>query len=1473
MKKQQHKHDRTIRVFISSTFRDMQEERDVLVKWVFPELRKRCRERSVELVEVDLRWGITEEQAQQGKTIPVCLDEIDRCRPYFLGMLGERYGWIPDNYKEDLLEVQPWIRNHLDKSVTELEFLYGLLNDDITQGQALVYYRDDQYSKRVPQSKRRDYVSEGNSAKLRLDDLKKRVKDKGVSLREIYKTPEEFGEYVLHDLWEAIDRDYPAGSEPTPLEIEATKHETFANIRRVVYIGREDYYKKLDNHIQNEASPLVVLGESGSGKSALVSNWVERYRNQNPDDLVFLHFIGGTADSADYIKLVQRLMETIKAWGLYDEEIPNESNKMVEMLPTWLSAAGSKQKFLIVLDALNQLDNRNAGQELGWLPHQLPHNVHLILSTLPGKVLQVLEKRKYPTLHVKPFNPDERKDLIVSYLDQYRKRLPENAIVKLVKAKTTENPLFLKTILGELRIMGVHEELHKKIDYYLSAKTIEDLYEKMLERMENDFDRVRPKLVQDALIYIWCSRRGLSESELLDLLGKNKTPLPRAYLSPMLLALDNLLLSSSGLLTFAHDRLRIAVMNRYARSGDFVEGFRQRLHLYFKHKDDLERAVDEVPYQLSRLKNWNQMHSFIRRIEVFEIAYFRDKTELLSWWFLLGDFYNMDESYRVALQSWENAGENEGLAVSKVIKVLDNLGSFYCFSGMTKEAELLFERAYHLSQKEYGEKSIETTYSMSSYGRILLENAKFKEAEHLLYLAYYLRKSTLGQKHNDTLMSMDELALLNLMKGDYTEAEELYTKGYEICKDTLGTIHQNTMQSLLGIAKVHLKKKKFHKAEPLQALAYETFRKSCGDEHPDTLISRSAYAYTLVKLEKFKDAEYHYRETLKIYENCFGPEHPGTLNSQCGLAFTLEGSGQIEEAEKLLHRVHMTQKRTLGGEHPDTINTQADWARLLFKKDEISTAELHFREVVHYQTRLLGSNHPDTLNSVYELAQVLLTEKEYSEAEPLFKDCYQRRKKTLGSDHEDTLIALMGLSDVAFILGDTKNAEEYLKQVLKLERSKKDRDELAICRVQSKLGSILSQKNNHSSAVLQFQASCLGREKIQGKSHAESLKSRKVWGVALFKNKELSEAKKILQEGLENAKSASTSDAVIISDIIAALAEVQESCHEFESAISNFKIALQLLEKSLGPMHQSYVRALSGLGRCYSSISEETKSLEIFQTAYKLACKIFHEKHQETVYVLSCLAEAQYKTGLFSEAHANIQIALNTRKSNASWPIELRIRDLDNLARIQIMLGILSSASDVLQESLSLKQKIYGRDHSSLSNSLELLSLAFLRQGSLLKAERSYRRITAIRKRESGGLSLPTLRCLTGLAISLFELENYNEAFNMLSKAIEGYNRLHPNGSTILNITMQCYIYWLDQCNRLIEGANYIGKVIRYNADNFTKNDPDGYEELILKAYSKFQDQEYALAWELFVDAEEKKDPMALNFFKHCIQRDAILPC
>ena len=176
------KQQRLVRVFISSTFRDMHAERDELVKFVFPELRRRCRERQVEFVEVDLRWGITKEESSEGKVLPLCLEEIKRCKPYFIGLLGERYGWVPDKIPQELIEREPWLKEHLGttgKSVTELEILHGVLNNSEMAEHAFFYFRDPAYIESIPQEKRKDFTAEDAEGAEKLRILKEKIRGSG----------------------------------------------------------------------------------------------------------------------------------------------------------------------------------------------------------------------------------------------------------------------------------------------------------------------------------------------------------------------------------------------------------------------------------------------------------------------------------------------------------------------------------------------------------------------------------------------------------------------------------------------------------------------------------------------------------------------------------------------------------------------------------------------------------------------------------------------------------------------------------------------------------------------------------------------------------------------------------------------------------------------------------------------------------------------------------------------------------------------------------------------------------------------------------------------------------------------------------------------------------------------------------------------------------------------------------------------
>ena len=639
---------RVIRVFVSSTFRDMQAERDELVKRTFPQLRKLCESRGVTWGEVDLRWGVTDEQKAEGKVLPICLQEISRCRPYFIGLLGERYGWVPDEVLPALIEREPWLAEHRGHSVTELEILHGVLNNPQMADRAFFYFRDPEYIQSLPLASRSDFeetptagetktlgaeeaLRRAEERKQKLAALKQGIRMSALPVRENYANPRALGELVREDLTSIINRLFPEGSQPDPLDREAIEHEAFARSRTGVYIGRKEYFAALDAHAAGDGPPIVVLGESGLGKSALLANWAMRYRSAHPDELLLMHFIGATPASADWAAMVRRILGELNRRFDLKVEIPDKPDALRMTFANALYMAAAKGRVILILDALNQLEDRDQAPDLVWLPPVLPADVRLIVSTLPGRALDDLKRRGWPTLQVEPLNAEERKQLIVEYLQQYTKELSVKRAERITQAPQSANPLYLRALLDELRVWGDYARLDERIEHYLGASTVVALYAKILARYEEDYDRDRPGLVRDAMRLLWAARRGLSEAELMDLLGSNGQPLPRAYWSPLYLAAEQSLVSRSGLIGFSHDYLREAVREAYLTTAGLREDAHRTLALHFGDQQG-PRQLDELPWQVQEAGEWQTLAVLLALPSFFDALWVRNQFDVKAYW-------------------------------------------------------------------------------------------------------------------------------------------------------------------------------------------------------------------------------------------------------------------------------------------------------------------------------------------------------------------------------------------------------------------------------------------------------------------------------------------------------------------------------------------------------------------------------------------------------------------------------------------------------------------------------------------------------------------------------------------------------------------------------------------------------------------------------------------------------------------------
>ncbi|KAK5578408.1 hypothetical protein RB653_008079 [Dictyostelium firmibasis] len=346
--------DREIKIFISSPFKDMQLDRDQIVKVVIPRIRKLCIERDVVLSYVDLRWGVTSNQSEQSTGLSMCLKELEKCN-VMIGLFGERYGWSSqekqDPKSQQLLQstmdraIQdfPWVKNYRDSSITEIEFRM-LLNQRRQQlKNGFFYFRDPYYLEELSQMDKNSFVSEGQRSKEKLEKLKQEIIKSPFKTSE-YRRPTNLSDVLYEDLEKFIDKKFPSGNcELKGWEKERFLHSVFIKNLTKIYITNENYFMEIDTYLSGGSNVVsssgssigllssknkpvfLIQGEGGSGKSSLISNWLKQHKEQHPEDLIVSHWIGASPSSNKFTSILIRIMNEIKNQIELDQKTSNGS--------------------------------------------------------------------------------------------------------------------------------------------------------------------------------------------------------------------------------------------------------------------------------------------------------------------------------------------------------------------------------------------------------------------------------------------------------------------------------------------------------------------------------------------------------------------------------------------------------------------------------------------------------------------------------------------------------------------------------------------------------------------------------------------------------------------------------------------------------------------------------------------------------------------------------------------------------------------------------------------------------------------------------------------------------------------------------------------------------------------------------------------------------------------------------------------
>ena len=951
-----HLQSREIRVFLSSTFRDMQFERDHLIKNVFPQIRQACRKRLVEFTEIDLRWGVTQEEAEQGKVVRICLEEIDRCRPFFIGFMGERYGWAPSDVdiqnKQELIALFPIVETSVNtgKSVTEMEVLHGVLNHSDMEGYAYFYLRAPELSNKlaIQTNSFTEYFETDERAKIKLEDLKTRVKKSGFPVLQNYQSIDKLGEQIKTDLLDVLDHCFPEAQTPGPLQIERDIHDVYAGNRRKAYIANPADISALDDFLKLRNSgkcslPIIIAGDSGLGKSALLAYWINRIESNNPSQFIIQHY-SGVSGYASPEAILSRIMLEIKDRTQDQDEVPIKPDDIIQDFPLWLAKVTNSDPLMVVLDAINQIE----GDNLNWLPTYFPPNVTLVASCLPGLTFDQLALRGWQIHAVKPLDEYRREQLIDTYLASYSKTLSKSQKQTIAYASQCANPLFLLTVLEELRVFGSFEQLDAKMKTCLTATNPAELFDIVLARMEADYDK---KIVKEVMLAIWAARKGLSENELLGITG-----FTRLNISNFLLALDFHLARKGGLLNYFHDYLRQAVKVRYLPLDSDEKTLHLKLASWFDHQVLDARKVDELPWQWKKANRLEDLRNCIVNIDMFSELYSNDEYELYEYWSLLKKEGSIGNEYQIEFDNW---AIQHCTKIDEISERSNCLGMFLVLVADYKFAEKFYLRSLNCCENIYGVGHLSYTSRLSNLGQLMREIGNLDKAEIYSRNALDIVKKILNIPDKDIATYMGNLALITYAKGNLEEAEKLFIESIRIIEnDSSSSFERAMIVNNLGL--LYRAQRKDRLAELQFKKALKLLDQSSRAKQPDFARIIDNMGGQFEDREEFDEAEKMYRQAHEIFLKIFGNEHPEIAISLGNIARMLEAKGNFEEAERMHKQALWIYEKSFGKLHSNISATLNCLAGNNIRQKKYSEAIKYYSQALKIDEAIFGKDHKNT---------------------------------------------------------------------------------------------------------------------------------------------------------------------------------------------------------------------------------------------------------------------------------------------------------------------------------------------------------------------------------------------------------------------------------------------------------------------------------------------------------------------------------
>ena len=1399
---------REIRVFLSSTFRDMDAERNHLMQYVFPEIRRRCAERGAGFTEIDLRWGITEADAKNGRTVEICLAEIDRCRdypPFFIGFLGERYGWIPlasdlENYW--LQDADSPYRQAIEEalqqgiSATELEIRFGVLNRMDMHKHAYFFLRSPKFTQELKiaagDSNNDVFYDDGNG---KLAILKQTLIDSARIDVQMYESLQVFGERIKQILLDQIDQRFPADEAKDGFAIQLRAHTLFAQSRRQTYVPLPSMREKLLAQIKSNMSgqysrSILITGASGLGKSAFIAD-LAVWLPESMGAFVIDHYIG--ADGHRSIEAWRdRVLHRLNAFLPVASALPEDDLARWDILSLWLAQAKESMNMpiIILLDALDQLyDDGSALTRLGeayW-----PTGVVLIASTILENTLNV------PSWDIQTLsspNREERCEMINVFTHAYRKSLDSHLLEKLLNSVPATTPLFLRIVLEDLRIRGKHETLDQRLNILLNKLDTAELFAFLLGEWDRDYgDLTHPYMASRLAAMLAASRQGLTEHELTELLAALSDPvslesqhsrLPLARISLLLAVFQPYLLRNAGQDALMHSALvrgslpankefetREFILDYFKGNGSraLAERVYQRLILlngctvedapliretiakeflqprcvYLLFKEDNKLLQDALALLgASAYATTKEVEILIHAWDNTDIKW-DDANSVITKWMLDMSFLSLSEAWSKGQLKYLQAQklDDQDLAIG-----LKNLGNVYFATKRADEAIPLFEKALNIIAHAESPDIQEVARIQNNIANIYLGQKKFEEAILLHEQNLSIKRNAKHPNQPSIARTLNNLGAVYLKQKKQDKAKTLFEEALQIRRSSLPPSHPSIAESLDNLSRAYTLNGQHEAAIPFSLEALQILRHSLPPAHPRIAGCLLHTANRYQALGDLQKIEALYKDALDIYRSSLPPNHATTAEALHSLAGLYKTQGLLENAKALYLESLEIHRNCLPQSQSNIATNLGNLASVYTALKQQDNAETAYEEAISIYRQSSPINHTAISKCLFNIAMLFKNKNKLEQAEFSYNESLETHRNTFPANPTQVAECLTYLAKIYKAQKRLNDEESAHKEALSIRRQSLSANHPDIAQSLFNLAVICKNKNELKQAEMLYEESLEIYRNCLPKSQSNIATSLTNLASVYKAQKRLDDAETAHKEALSIRRQSLSANHPDIAQSLFNLALIYKDKNELKQAEMLYKESLEIYRNCLPQSQSNIATNLNNLAGVYKA----QKRLHDAEVAYEEALSIRRQSlpanHPNIAQSLFNLALIYKQNNKFEEAELLYKESLEIyRTSIPSKP--LSIADcLNNLGVLYKEQKRHNDAERIHKEALSIRQQSLPTNHISIAHSLSNLADTYLGTIRQDEAESLYQDSLQIRRSITPAKPLDTANCLYKLA-------------------------------------------------------------------------------------------------------------------------------